>query len=155
MKPLKRLDASRSRLIHPKPQQQTDTMTPQRAKELLPIITAFAEGKTVQYRRVEHPQWTAIEAPNWSNNTEYRIAPEPAPPRKVPLGPDDFPLGSAIRFKDTTNLDDWKKGYQMVLSVEPTRIYTWWGTGKYEDLMDNHEVYRPGLGWGPGFKMEE
>ena len=32
-------------------------MTPQRAKELLPILTAYANGEPIQYRRDNHSEW--------------------------------------------------------------------------------------------------
>ena len=60
-------------------------MTRKQAKELLPIIQAFAEGKTIQYYyKSNNPRWIDIE-PNevnqnvdFSNNTSrYRIKPEP------------------------------------------------------------------------------
>lgn len=57
-------------------------MNRQQAKELLPIIQAFAEGKTIQYFcESENQHWIDIE-PNenidFSNDTSrYRIKPEP------------------------------------------------------------------------------
>jgi hypothetical protein len=50
-------------------------MTPENAKALLPIITAFAEGKTVQYRF--DGSWTEVANADFSNAPEnYRIKPE-------------------------------------------------------------------------------
>ena len=60
-------------------------MTRKQAKELLPVIQAFAEGKTIQYYcKSENPHWIDME-PNevnqnvdFSNDTSrYRIKPEP------------------------------------------------------------------------------
>ena len=47
-------------------------MTREEAKELLPIIQAFAEGKTIQFRERD------IEEPSFDGCiNEYRIKPEP------------------------------------------------------------------------------
>ena len=48
-----------------------------RAKELLPIITAFAEGKQVEYRTTSDREWHPATDPSWSSQLEYRIKPEP------------------------------------------------------------------------------
>lgn len=58
-------------------------MTREEAKELLPIIQAFAEGKTIQYCRDKYGilQWIDVpsdETVNFSDDTsKYRIKPEP------------------------------------------------------------------------------
>jgi hypothetical protein len=53
-------------------------MTRERAKELLPIISAYAEGKTIQYKR--NDVWTdAFYQTDISfdiNSTSYRVKPE-------------------------------------------------------------------------------
>lgn len=51
-------------------------MTKERAKELLPIITAFAEGKTIQATHGE--DWKDIDCPNWeATGARWRVKPEP------------------------------------------------------------------------------
>lgn len=51
-------------------------MNRQQAKELLPIIQAFAEGKTVEYQNV-HREWIEVKNPSFSEHyTEYRIKSE-------------------------------------------------------------------------------
>lgn len=56
-------------------------MNRQEAKELLPIIQAFAEGKTIQYYTNLAPHWVDIDpdgAANFSSHpSKYRIKPEP------------------------------------------------------------------------------
>ena len=55
-------------------------MTREEAKELLPIIQAYAEGKTIQYRNVvcEWEDVTIEEDLSFADNpSEYRIKPEP------------------------------------------------------------------------------
>ena len=54
-------------------------MTREEAKELLPIIQAFAEGKTIQVRINNDSSWTDLLDTKLeiSNLYEYRIKPEP------------------------------------------------------------------------------
>ena len=55
-------------------------MTRKNAKELLPIIYAFAEGKTIQYydSLIDIADWEDCENPNFENLTyKFRIKPEP------------------------------------------------------------------------------
>ena len=51
-------------------------MTREEAKELLPIIQAFAEGKKIEGRE-NGEDWYDIEVPTWSPKFVYRIKPEP------------------------------------------------------------------------------
>ncbi len=51
-------------------------MTPQRAKELLPIIQAYAEGKEIQCRISTKHEWVPARNPGWFDCYEYRIKPE-------------------------------------------------------------------------------
>ena len=51
-------------------------MTREEAKELLPIIQAFSEGKTIEYR-TQGGAWKATDTPTWSSHLIYRIKPEP------------------------------------------------------------------------------
>jgi hypothetical protein len=54
-------------------------MTPKRAKELLPIITAFASGVAIQCRVITGADatWDDATYPQWRSNVEYRIKKEP------------------------------------------------------------------------------
>ena len=51
-------------------------MTREEAKELLPIMQAFAEGKTIEYRG-SGGAWKVAQTPTWSSHLFYRIKPEP------------------------------------------------------------------------------
>ena len=51
-------------------------MTKEEAKELLPIIKAFTEGKTIEYREYDG-EWKEAHTPTWSSRLFYRIKPEP------------------------------------------------------------------------------
>ena len=51
-------------------------MTREEVKELLPVMQAFAEGKTIEYSN-QDKQWFKTDYPIWTNNCKYRIKPEP------------------------------------------------------------------------------
>ena len=52
-------------------------MNRQQAKELLPIIKAFVEGKTLEYRK-GYGKWIETTNPSFSEySTEYRVKSEP------------------------------------------------------------------------------
>ena len=50
-------------------------MTREEAKELMPIIQAFVEGKTIEYRELGR-EWKEAHTPTWSSSLFYRIKPE-------------------------------------------------------------------------------
>ena len=53
-------------------------MTREEAKELLPIIQAYAEGKTIQFRENINNMWETIIRPSFNKSpSAYRIKPEP------------------------------------------------------------------------------
>lgn len=45
-------------------------------KELLPIISAYADGKTIQYLST-NGEWNDCDEPSFFENLKYRIKPEP------------------------------------------------------------------------------
>ena len=53
-------------------------MIREEAKQLLPIIQAFAEGKTIESRCIKYDKslWYDDEDPTFDNDLEYRIKPE-------------------------------------------------------------------------------
>ena len=51
-------------------------MTREEAKELLPIIKAFAEGKTIEFK-FGNQEWIETNYPVWEKDSEYRIKSEP------------------------------------------------------------------------------
>ncbi len=73
-------------------------MTPQRAKELLPIIQAFAEGKEVQVRDKGCGVWVDASTRVWDGSFEYRIKPAPL---LEPWTLKNAPRVFAVRHKET------------------------------------------------------
>lgn len=51
-------------------------MTREEAKELLPIIQAYADGKQIQYFEERTMRWEDITAPSWIRGIPYRVEPE-------------------------------------------------------------------------------
>ena len=54
-------------------------MTREEVKEMLPILQAFAEGKTIESRCIkgDNSLWYDDEDPSFDNDFEYRLKPEP------------------------------------------------------------------------------
>lgn len=54
-------------------------MTREEVKEMLPVLQAFAEGKTIESRCIkgEKSLWYDDEDPSFDEDFEYRIKPEP------------------------------------------------------------------------------
>ena len=51
-------------------------MTREEAKELLPIIQAFTEGKTIEYS-YDGEHWESTDVPSWDCDVMFRIKPQP------------------------------------------------------------------------------
>lgn len=66
-------------------------MTTERAKELLPIITAFANGAEIEFRLKDrvYSIWQSTTNPHWEDDAEYRIKPEP---KLRPWKPEEIPI---------------------------------------------------------------
>lgn len=93
-------------------------MTPERAKELLPIITAYANGETIQLSHVDSDLWHTYPAYDFNaKNAKYRIKPKVPEYRlfKWIAGPvgvytrNHFGCSSAdlIHFVDISNGGKW------------------------------------------------
>jgi len=52
-------------------------MNRERAKELLPVIQAFADGQDIQARAKVDIDWSDIDSPLWAHGSEYRIKTKP------------------------------------------------------------------------------
>lgn len=52
-------------------------MTPERAKELLPIITAYANGETIEIAQIDHDVWTTYSEHYFNErHAKYRVKPK-------------------------------------------------------------------------------
>jgi len=58
---------------------------------------AHAAGKVIQYFSDKAGRWVNIKEPMWYASDEYRVKPKP---KLVPLGPEDVPLFSGLRYID-------------------------------------------------------
>ena len=55
-----------------------ETRYKEKMKELLPIVQAAAEGKTIEFRDSSHKYWQKVTAPAFNLDVyKYRIKPEP------------------------------------------------------------------------------
>jgi hypothetical protein len=83
-------------------------MTREHAKELLPIITAFANGEDVQGFEALCNEWITLPRPTFNDCPKaYRIAPKP---RKVWVN--EYPQGLALHCFPTrseADLSDYNK----------------------------------------------
>ena len=77
-----------------------------RARELLPIIQAFADGKAIEYKNAGN--WKLATGPDWSNDIQYRIKPEP---KLVPFTFEDKDLFKNKWFKLKTTSGLFKASY--------------------------------------------
>lgn len=74
-------------------------MTREQIKALLPVITAFAEGREIEYRISEEGPWHSdvnLSLAFDCGSRNYRIKPEP---KRVPWTVATCPVGAAIRAK--------------------------------------------------------
>lgn len=55
---------------------KNNKMTQEETKELLPIMQAYTEGKTIECSH-DGKSWSKIDFPSWIPNMHYRIKPEP------------------------------------------------------------------------------
>lgn len=81
-------------------------MTRERAKELLPIITAWSEGKAIQGRPGdERGKWLDMDDPQFMEDWDYRITPEPFETWAVVKADNHIVASSYIRT-DLEEFDD-------------------------------------------------
>lgn len=72
-------------------------MTRERAKELLPVIQAFAEGKAIEWKCRGGANWCGpLTNPIWSDDNIFRIKPEL---RLRPWRPEEVPMGAVVVYK--------------------------------------------------------
>lgn len=95
-------------------------MTRQHAKELLPIITAYAEGKKIEIENAysKHDGWRECPYPTFDEANKYRIAPEPDPYAKLKATRE---RGEVIQFRPPGHLKWIDLDYE--LWGEPLECY--------------------------------
>ena len=102
-----------------------------RARELLPIIQAFADGKAIEYKNAGN--WKLATGPDWSNDIQYRIKPEL---KLVPFTIEDELLGRKIIYSDETRAmitAQKKDGVYIGGSLNLTNYSSLMSTTKFED----------------------
>lgn len=126
-------------------------MTREQAKELLPVIEAWANGQVVQVH--QFGKWSdveVLETLDWTKTpSHYRLKPTP---KRVPLGPDDVPPGSVIRDKSWT-CSKW------VAIIQCDELGVWWHccdrarSQVWASLVEGWEISRDnGKTWLPCWK---
>jgi hypothetical protein len=96
-------------------------MTKDQMKRLLPIITAFTEGKKIEWKN-RGGQWEPFEDGIFADNAEnFRIVPEP---QLVPFTFKDaeFLIGKPVRDKDSVAL---------IVNVKPDTVHISNGSGAH------------------------
>ena len=131
-------------------------MTRQNAHLFLPLAQALADGKIIQVQHYDTKEWRDWGWGAGANSDFrfdeshppdcYRIKPDPV---MIPLGPEDVPPGSAIRYKLSTAPEP----YWMIGSVssESIDIHTPRGFTKvtWYRALSEMEIKRPGEDWQP------
>jgi hypothetical protein len=128
-------------------------MTKENAKDYLPLVQALADGKEIQNCSSDGSLWYSLKNFDFTMPpSNYRIKPEPT---RVPLGPEDVPPGSALRFKLATAPEP----YWMITSVssESIDIYSPRGFVKvgWDRALSEMEIKRPGQDWQGCYKFAE
>lgn len=97
-------------------------MTRKNAKALLPIIAAYAEGKTIEFLTTYDNKWEELKDANFIHPADqYRIKPEP---KLVPMTSDDLPPALWVRRKNKTI----SCVYHSVKAIDPEDGQIWYGT---------------------------
>lgn len=117
-------------------------MTRENAKRLLPIIQAYAEGKTVEHCSPVDGRWWAVDDPHFDSPPKsYRIAPEkPAPP--LWSKPEHVPLGAWIRHRNNRSV--W-----LIAGATQTQVFASDSAWFYEALEYLEHSTDQGKTWKP------
>jgi hypothetical protein len=85
-----------------KPESHNMRITREKAEQLLPILHAYAAGKTIQFKGAGSV-WVDMKPPMTfeSDPAAYRVKPEP---KLRPWTADEIPVGAVIRRKGSTSL---------------------------------------------------
>ena len=106
-------------------------MTRERLKKLLPVMQAYADGGSIQFRNSLSDGWVDSNQPDWVLSCEYRIKPEST---IVPFTWEDREL-----FRDK-----WfrSKSSRVETKITSINMHQIWMSGiniSFEDLMKYYE----------------
>ena len=103
-----------------------------RAKELAPIIQAFANGLAIEWYNSDprKQRWEAATTPTWSDGILYRIKPQP---KLVPFTLEDNKLFRDKWIKSNKNA---LPGVFRVISYNESNIHIEFGAIGYASLLD-------------------
>lgn len=105
-------------------------MNKKRAATLLPIFTAFSEGKAIECRRnTSKDNWSEVANLSWGDDIEYRIKQEP---ECIPFTLDDNLVGAIIIPKTQHGKDVVRS---MVIEQDLYFVHYNGGQLKYETLL--------------------
>jgi hypothetical protein len=106
-------------------------MNKEQAKELWPIIKAYAEGKEVQVKNKDGGSYMYIDSPSFNPEYNYRIKPKD---EYVPFTYEDTLVGEIILSKPEHKL--------LIASQDHNGVYVIWDGGisclTYKTLLDCH-----------------
>lgn len=89
-------------------------MNRQQAKELLPIIQAFVEGRKIEYREKGEEYWGETNMPTFNiDSNEYRIKPDP---KYRPFANADECWQEMLRHQPFGWLKDKEEGYKVTIT---------------------------------------
>lgn len=89
-------------------------MNRQQAKELLPIIQAFVEGRKIEYREKGEEYWGETNTPTFNiDSNEYRIKPDP---KYRPFANADECWQEMLRHQPFGWLKDKEEGYKVTIT---------------------------------------
>ena len=104
-------------------------MNKERAKELLPIIEAFVNGKVIEYLFVG--EWRVATCPDWTPGVKYRIRQEP---KLVP-----FTFEDNLIFRDKWVKYKGKNELSRFTNILKTGVKNDLGSATYLQLLNNYE----------------
>lgn len=117
------------------------------AKDFLPLIQAWAEGKTLQYNTGRC--WIDLEYSTFSHSaSDYRIKPEP---KLRPWRPEEVPVRALARSKArASEVNAWMI-VEVIVGISQTNIYLGHGhcyspeelSARYEHSLDHGKTWQP------------
>lgn len=81
-------------------------MTRERCKELLPVMTAFADGAEVQVHR-SGDVWLTLPEPTFVDDAVYRVKPKPLEVWVAMAGEPERPVGLAMTYDDAAKVESY------------------------------------------------